>query len=154
MTPTGCGKPDEDMIFFRNMKAYDRCPISRVAEDKGKLIDVGWIDTNKGDWGHPIYCSRLVGCEYNTYKDASLYAGTPPLEALRIIIRHAATIRRGAGHGRGHVREERGELMMHDVIRAYIYAPATRSIFIELPKEDGGARCEKCRQTNMYHTIQ
>ena len=130
----------EEMNFFREMKAYDRCRTSSVTEEGGKLIDVRWIDTNKGDWEHPNYRSRLVGREYNTYKDDSLYAATPPLEALRIIISHAATIRRSAGRGHGHGREEKRELMINDVSLAYFYAPATRSLFIELPKEDGEAQ--------------
>ena len=54
-----------------------------------------WIVTNKGDWGDPNYRSRLVGREFNTSKDDSLYAATPPIEALRIIVSHAATIKGG-----------------------------------------------------------
>ena len=73
-----------------------------------------------------------MGREFNTHKDDSLYAATPPLEALRIIISNAATIDRGGGQG----RERRKELMVNDVSRAYFYAPATRNIFIELPNED------------------
>ena len=73
-----------------------------------------------------------MGREFNTHKDDSLYAATPPLEALRIIITNAATIDRGGGQG----RERRKELMVNDVSRAYFYAPATRYIFIELPDED------------------
>ena len=120
------------MEFFREMKAYTRCPRSKIAEVGGKLIDVRWIDVNKGDCENPLYRSRLVGREFNTHKDDSLYAATPPLEALRIIISNAATIDRGGGQG----RERRKELMVNDVSRAYFYAPATRNIFIELPDED------------------
>ena len=68
-------------------------------EEKGKLIDVRWIDTNKGDTANPNSRSRLVGREFNTYRDDAIYAATPPLEALRLIISHAAVIRHGGGHG-------------------------------------------------------
>ena len=87
------------MEFFRKMNAYTRCPRARIEEEKGKLIDVRWIDTNKGDTANPNYRSRLMGREFNTYRDDALYAATPPLEALRLIISHAAIIRRGGDHG-------------------------------------------------------
>ena len=123
----------EEMAFFKEMNAYTRCPRSRVTAEGGKLIDVRWIDTNKGDSEDPNYRSRLVGRDFNTYKDDSLYAATPPLEALRLIISHAATVR---GGGQGHGKVGYRELMVNDVSRAYFYAPATRSLFIELPEED------------------
>ena len=59
------------------------------------IIDLRWIDINKGDYDSPNYRSQLVGLEFNTHKDDSLYGATPPLEVLRLIISHAATIRRG-----------------------------------------------------------
>ena len=80
---------------------------------------------NKGDVAKPNYRSRLVGKEYNTYSDDSLYASTPPLEALRLIVSRAATY---DGQAR--------ELMINDVRRAYFYAEATRELYVELPKED------------------
>ena len=88
----------DEMEFFHKMNAYTRCSRACIAEEKGKLIDVRWIDTNKGDAANPNYRSRLVGREFNTYRDDALYAATPPLEALRLIISHAATIRCGGGH--------------------------------------------------------
>ena len=87
------------MEFFRKMIAYTRCPRVCINAEDGKLIDVRWIDTNKGDTANPNHRSRVVGREFNTYRDDALYAATPPLEALRLIISHAATIRRGGGHG-------------------------------------------------------
>ena len=93
----------DEMEFFYKMNAYTRCSRACIVEEKGKLIDVRWIDTNKGDAANPNYRSRLVGREFNTYRDDALYAATPPLEALRLIISHAATIRCGGGH-RGKLR--------------------------------------------------
>ena len=90
-----------------------------------------WSDVIKGDAEHPSYWSRLVGREFNTHNDDSLYAATPPLESLRAIVIHAAT-RTKSGKCR--------ELMVNDVIRAYFYAPSKRLFFIELPPEDGEAK--------------
>ncbi len=55
-----------------------------------------------------------------------------------MILSHAATIRRG-GKKNEWTNEEHSELMIHDGSRAYFYAPATRSVLIELPAEDGDA---------------
>ena len=57
----------------------------------GKIIAVRWIDVNKGDALDTNYRSRLVGREFNAGRDNALYASTPLLEALRFIVRHAAT---------------------------------------------------------------
>ena len=37
----------DEMEFFRKMNAYTRCPRARIEEEKGKLIDVRWIDTKR-----------------------------------------------------------------------------------------------------------
>eukprot|EP00974_Lingulodinium_polyedra_P037852 3629917-Lingulodinium_polyedra.AAC.1 len=54
------------------MNAYTRCARKCVGEENGKIIDLKWIDTNKGDAANPVYRSRLVGREYNRHKDDSL----------------------------------------------------------------------------------
>ena len=51
-----------------------------------------WIDTNQGDAEHPNVRCRLVGKEFRTGPDDALFASTPPLEALRLIISRAATL--------------------------------------------------------------
>ena len=58
-----------------------------------------------------------------------IFAGTPPLEALRYIIHEAATIRYG---------EDRLSkvVMVNDVARAFFEAPSVRQVCIELPDED------------------
>ena len=40
-----------------------------VQKEGGKIIDLKWIDTNKGDITRPLYRSRLVGREFNKYKN-------------------------------------------------------------------------------------
>ena len=57
-----------------------------------KIIGTRWIDVNRGDKDHPDLRSRLVGQEFWDGKDESLFASTPPLEALRYLISDAATI--------------------------------------------------------------
>ena len=82
-----------------------------------------WVDVNKGDEAAPNYRSRLVGKEFKTTPDDSLYAATPPLEALRFVISHAATV------------GQDNTIMINDVARAYLYAKCERDLYIELPEE-------------------
>ena len=70
---------------------------------------------------------RLVGREFNVGRDDALYAFTPALEALRLIVSYAA-IQPMSG--------ERREMMINDVRRAYFYVKIQRYVYIELPKED------------------
>ena len=60
-----------------------------------------------------------------------MFAATPPLEALRMIVSDAATI---AYKKNGQPR--RKVVMINDVARAFFEAKATRKICVELPKED------------------
>ena len=63
------------------------------AEKRGwKIIKTRWIDINKGDEERPNYRSRLVGKEFKTNEGEGLFAATPPLEAMRMLISEAATI--------------------------------------------------------------
>ena len=58
-----------------------------------------------------------------------IFAGTPPLEALRALIHEAATLRRG--------QDMRSTVVMvNDVSRAFFEAPAVRQVCVELPDED------------------
>ena len=72
-----------------------------------------------------MYRSRLVGEEFNTYNDLSLYAATPPIEALRLILHIAAS-------------NDGYKVMTNDVSRAYFYAPIKewQFIYVKLPEED------------------
>ena len=114
-----------EMKFFEDMTVYERVDRSEMLRRGGKIIKTRWIDVNQGDASCPNYRSRLVGKEYKTHVDDSLYASTPPLEALRPIMSRAAT-----------TDDHHRELMINDVRRAYFYAKATRELYVELPAED------------------
>ena len=114
------------MEFFSKMRVYDHVTRTEATKSgKGKIIKGRWIDVNKGDSQNPDYRSRFVGKEFNTGVDSSLFAATPPLEALKLLLGSAAT-----GEGR------ETHLMLSDVKRAYFHAPATRELYVEVPRED------------------
>ena len=93
-----------------------------------KIIKSRWIDINKGDDSNPLYRSRLVGKEFNNGEIEGLFAATPPLEALRLILSWAAT-------DSGSKSQDRKCIMVADVSRAFFEAPARRDICVELPAE-------------------
>ena len=110
-----------EMEYFRKMGVY-----KKVQRPYGtKTIKTRWLDVNKGDSKCPDMRSRLVGKEFNDGVDPSIFAGTPPLESLRMVISRAST--------RGGPRKKQ---MVNYVKRACFHARATRDIYIEIPAED------------------
>ena len=48
-----------------------------------KVIQVRWIDINKGDEEKPDIRSRLVAKDFNAEDRPELFAATPPTKAMR-----------------------------------------------------------------------
>ena len=69
---------------------------------------------------------------------AALFAGTPPIECLRILVSMAVTDQ----DLEDAMDDDPMELLVLDVRRAHFYAKAFRRIFVEMPKED--PRWEQC----------
>ena len=91
-----------------------------------KMIRGRWIDTNKGDSAVPDYRSRLVGKEFNVGVDPELFAATPPVEALKLLLGHASANKGLKLH-----------FMFSDVKRAYVNAKAQRELWVDIPAEHG-----------------
>ena len=115
-----------EMEYFKKMKVYTK--VKR--EGWMTTISTKWIDTNKGDEKEPNLRARLVGCEYKKDKRDDLFAATPPLESLRMILSVCASNQYYQDS------KEKFIVMSNDVRRAYFYAPSTRVIYIRIPKED------------------
>ena len=92
-----------------------------------KIITTKWIDTNKGDEHNPGYRAPLIGREIKTDQRPELFATTPPLESLRMILAICASNQH---------REEPYRVLSSDIKRAHFFAKAGRPIFIEIPVED------------------
>ena len=103
----------------------ERLPKHVAKSRGGKIIKGRWVDTNKGDSTKPDYRARFVGKEFNTGIDPTLFAATPLLEALKLLMAHAAS-------------DEKIHIMLSDVKRAYFHAVAKRELYVELPVEDAG----------------
>ena len=106
------GARAEDIGYYYKIQMYDQVPIAECLARTGKQpIGVRWIDHNKGDDLHEKYRSRLVAQQFNSGPmDDNIFAATPPLEALRMVISNATTGKRGK------------VIMIADVSRAYMYA--------------------------------
>ena len=115
-----------EIEYFRKMGVYTK--VKR--EPWMKVITTRWLDTNKGDETSPSYRARLVGRELKRDRRDDLFAATPPLESLRMIMSICAS------NQREYQREKNFIVMTNDIKRAYFYAPATRPIFIKIPDED------------------
>ena len=115
-----------EIEYFRKMGVYTK--VRR--ESWMKVITTRWLDTNKGDETVPNYRARLVGRELKKDRRDDLFAATPPLESLRMILSICAS------NQREYQRERNFIVMSNDIKRAYFYAPATRPIFIKIPNED------------------
>ena len=74
------------------------------------------------------------GKEFNDREIEGLFAATPPLEALRLLLSWAST---GRVTPLGFVAEDKKEkkILIADVSRAFFEAPAKRDICVELPEE-------------------
>ena len=94
-----------------------------------KRVKSRWIDINKDDGENPNYRSRMVGKDFNDREVDGLFAATPPLEALRIILSWAAYLDVGLSSGvEGASSNE--SILIADVSRAFIEAPAKRDLCV------------------------
>ena len=110
----------EEIAHYKKMNTFKLVPLKECTDCTGRPpIQVKWVDHNKGDSLRPVYISRLVAEQFNEGRDDTLYAPTPPLESLRMILSNAVP------------GEESKCILSVDVSRAYMYAPASERIFVE-----------------------
>jgi hypothetical protein len=113
----------DEMARFRQMEVYKHVPRN---EAHGKIVKVRWVHTNKGTVEAPVIKCRLVAMEFASgeLRD-DLFAGTPPLFAVKLLLSLVASSRRSNEC-----------LMILDVKCAFLYGYIKRDLFIELPPED------------------
>ena len=97
----------------------------RPWQSTGSLQWTKWVDTDKAFEGEPMQIgSRICAREFKSDDRPDLYAGTLPLEALKVIISIAAN------------NKETFSIMHVDVSRAYFHAKAQRPVLIRSQVED------------------
>ena len=83
-----------------------------------------------------------MACEVNTHKDDSLFASTPPLEALRLLLSWTATEPPSGGlptggpsSGGRQPRRSRRKVLLIDVRKAHLHAVSVREVYVQMPPE-------------------
>eukprot|EP00969_Alexandrium_andersonii_P158031 6983645-Alexandrium_andersonii.AAC.1 len=85
----------EEIKFAQSWTLWDVRPVAERRARAGKGPTGGrWVDHNEGGSDVPNVPSRCVAKDIAFYKDDSLFAATPPLEALRPLPSDLATRRR------------------------------------------------------------
>ena len=116
-----------EMEFVRKMRVYKKVPRSVAKAMMAKVLTTRWLDTNKGDEANPNFRSRMVGREIKKDNRLDLFAATPPLETLKMLLSMCAKRQKA---------KQPWRVAVIDIKRAYFYAPARRPVFIEIPAED------------------
>lgn len=132
----------EEFEYIHKSNLYTKVPRRKALEAGSKVISVSWLYINKGDAIVENYRSRLVARDIKRGDRSDLFAATPSLEALRVIISMCASGNNGE------------QLMTNDGNRAYFCAPARRQVFVELPQEDSNVDRDIVGELNssMYGT--
>ena len=116
----------KEMDYVRGKQVWDKIDRQEAMRQGWPIVDTRWIDVNKGDVQNPNHRSRLVAKEFASSETEGLFAATPPLETLRVLISETATVEKN---------KEEKVLMIADISRAFFEAEVVRDICVELPEE-------------------
>ena len=117
---------ESELKYLRGLGVYEKVDEKEAAEKYGITpVDTRWVDTDKAFEEEPMHIrSRMCAREFKSDDRSDLYAGTPPLEALKAEISIASN------------HKETFSIMHIDVSRAYFHAKAQRPVLIRLLLED------------------
>ena len=124
LDPELCAKArQEEVECIRRHKMCTRVSREVCLRETGRApLKTGWAETDKGQPGKPNVRARWVAKEYrDTRETRELYAATPPLEALKVVLSEIAT-----GESGGKV------VALVDLRRAYFCAPARSKVFCRI----------------------
>ena len=141
------------MVYLDTKKVYNKVPIAEAVNNTGRQpIGVRWVDVNKGDDEDPNYRSRLVAKDFKRKGDDSIFAPTPPLEALRTILMLAATPKLWAPDWVRREGPHRMQVSCIDISRAYFHAQVSDNnpLYVQLPPEDPDYGAGLCGKLNAH----
>ena len=138
----------KELLYFKTKGVWCKRPKDEARRRTGRPpITVRWVDVNKGDDAEPRYRSRLVARQLKAHDRGSnsYFAPTPPLEALRTVLSLAATKVGDWQPVYDQDSEDRMQISLIDISRAYFNAETDQSspTYVNLPPEDGdnGDKC-------------
>ena len=129
----------DEIKYFKEHNVYTKVSLKECWQVTGKApIGVRWVDVNKADDASPNYRSRLVAKDFRRKGEDSIFAPTPPLEALRTILMLAATPLLWAPTWVCREGPHRMQVSCVDISRAYFHAQVNDAnpLFVHLPPED------------------
>ena len=93
LPPDLCRKARQtELDYFRDKEVWVLRQISEARRRTGKPpISVRWVEVNKGNDLCPKIRSRPVAREIRLKGQEAIFAPTPPLESLRMVLSHATT---------------------------------------------------------------
>ena len=122
----------EEIDYAVRYGVWDTVPIAEAYEyDSKGPISSRWIDINKGDEDHPSYRSRLVIQEIRQSHIEAVFAATPPLESVRMLLSLQRSCTDLDSKGR------RKKVLFVDIRRAHWTARIFRRVYVRLPVEAG-----------------
>lgn len=80
----------EDVEYLGKTNLYTKSPRHKAAQSKKKVISARWIDIDKEDSINENYRSHLVLREIERDTRNDLFAATPPLAPMKVIMLLAA----------------------------------------------------------------
>ena len=115
-----------ELKYLRDLGVYEKVDEKEAVEKYGITpVDTKWVHTDKAFEEEPQQIrSRMCAREFKSDDRLDLYAGTPPLEALKAIISIAAN------------HKEMFSTIYIDVSRAYFHGKAPRPVLIRLSVEE------------------
>ena len=126
---------EEEIQFMQKIGVYVEVPTEECVSNTGAgPLSVRWIDTDKGKGMEELIRSRLVARDFKAKgcgDRPDLFAATPPLEALRMLLR-MARMRRTRRSGR-----KKCKLLFIDVKKAHLNAKVDEGdyVYVQLPAE-------------------
>ena len=122
----------DEMEFMEKIKMFEDSTEQECWNRTGAApTSTRWVSVRKTlDNGEEIVRSRLVGRDFKggNGSNEDLFAATPPLEALKLLLR-ASVIREGG--------EEEIKLMFIDVRKAHLIPQCDEEVYVKLPAEFG-----------------
>ena len=119
---------DLEMKYVRDHTVYEYSTLKECRERTGaNPVETRWIDINKGDDANPPYRSRWVAKDFRKSWVETIFAATPNIESVCLLLADAANNCAVSGNLKGNTC-----VVIIDIKRAYFYAPAQNDIYIKL----------------------
>ena len=81
-----------ELDYFRDKEVWTVRKVNEALRRTGKPpITERWVEVNKGDGLDSTIRSRLVAREIRLKGEEVIFAPTPPLESLQMVLSHATT---------------------------------------------------------------